>query len=207
MRDFLPALQASGFTLFIADGDMPDFCGSVLPTVGRFLELTGQTDRLEPYLPDDPEIEIQLDSPEQMCIRDSKRVYPESNRMNALMSSSRTATLTLSLIHISFLLDTYEDIAHPQRGSIGSLHPRIGRELLLSPSGLDRFFSVCEGQEIALRDDAQDLRPLRLTAGNPALTLDVQRSDVKQGFQLSSDPFAVLCGTAYIYICLLYTST
>lgn len=101
---------------------------------------------------------------------------------------------------LSFLLDTYEDIAHPQRGSIGSLHPRIGRELLLSPSGLDRFFSVCEGQEIALRDDAQDLRPLRLTAGNPALTLDVQRSDVKQGFQLSSDPFAVLCGTAYIYI-------
>ena len=64
MRDFLPALQAAGHTLFIADGDMPDFCGSVLPAVGRFMELTGQAERLEPYLPEDPDIEITLDSPE-----------------------------------------------------------------------------------------------------------------------------------------------
>lgn len=101
---------------------------------------------------------------------------------------------------LSFLLDTYEDIAHPQRGSIGSLHPHIGRDLLLSPAALDRFFSVCEGREIALRGDGPDLHPLRLKSGNPVLTLDVQRSDVKKGFQFSGDPFSVVCGRESIYV-------
>lgn len=101
---------------------------------------------------------------------------------------------------LSFLLDTYEDIAHPQRGSIGSLHPHIGRDLLLSPAALDRFFSVCEGRDIALRGDGPDLHSLRLKTGNPVLTLDVQRSDVKKGFQFSGDPFSVVCGTESIYV-------
>lgn len=104
---------------------------------------------------------------------------------------------------LAFLLDTYEDIAHPQRGTIGSLHPRIGRELLLSPAALDRFFAVCEGKEIALRSDSpqeKELRPLFLKSGDPALTLDVQRSDVKEGFQLSGELFSALCGTGCLYV-------
>ena len=101
---------------------------------------------------------------------------------------------------LAFLLDMYEDIAHPQRGTIGSLHPRLGRELLLSPAGLDRFFAVCEGQEILLKGDGQDLHPLLLKNGDPALSLDVQRTDIKGGFQLSGDSFSALCGTEYLYV-------
>ncbi|MBE6762883.1 MAG: hypothetical protein E7553_00805 [Ruminococcaceae bacterium] len=59
----LDALQASHGSLFIADKDMPAFCGGVLRAVDGFVTLTGDTAALDSYRPAVLEAELYLDAP------------------------------------------------------------------------------------------------------------------------------------------------
>ena len=59
----LDALQASHGSLFIADKDMPAFCGSALRAVDGFITLTGDSAILDSYRPAAYEAELYLDAP------------------------------------------------------------------------------------------------------------------------------------------------
>lgn len=101
---------------------------------------------------------------------------------------------------LEFLLNKYDDIAHPQRGMYASLHPKIGRELTLSPANLDHIFDLYEGQVISQRTEGQETSPLLLRTQDPLLPIQVQRSEVKQGFTFTCDPFIGVSGAKYLYI-------
>lgn len=94
---------------------------------------------------------------------------------------------------LSFLLGRYEEILAGRGSAYPAVPPRVGRELPLSPSALDRFFALYAGREVAFRD-GQKTGALRLAEGNPPLTAEIGRSTVKQGFTVRCDAHSACRG-------------
>ncbi len=100
---------------------------------------------------------------------------------------------------LSFLLGRYEEILAGRGSAYPAVPPRVGRELPLSPSALDRFFALYAGREVAFRD-GQKTGALRLAEGNPPLTAEIGRSTVKQGFTVRCDGAFSLPGARRLYV-------
>ncbi|WP_130861693.1 DEAD/DEAH box helicase [Bacilliculturomica massiliensis] len=60
---FLTALKQNGGSLYVAEGDMVRFCGSVLPALQEFAEFSGDTECLSRYVPEQMAAKVYLDSP------------------------------------------------------------------------------------------------------------------------------------------------
>lgn len=64
MAGWIDAARHARGGLFIADGDLTEFCSAVLPVIAPHIRLEGEPERLEPFRPRAMEAAVYLDAPE-----------------------------------------------------------------------------------------------------------------------------------------------
>ena len=87
---------------------------------------------------------------------------------------------------LRFLMDSCADIrSHASLQMEFGRPPRLGRELPLTPAGLDRFFSLYRGQRVPLAVSGEGKRDIRLLEGTPRLSVQVAYDTARSGVTLS----------------------
>lgn len=134
-------------------------------------------------------------------------VVKDLNRFYDDMLASRTTEYgtRLTLLHhpdafdeasrplLRFLMDCCADIrSHASLQFAFGRPPRLGRELPLTPAGLDRFFSLCLDHPVSLASAGGGTREFHLLDGKPPLTVHIERAEARGGLTLSMPcpPFA-----------------
>ena len=98
---------------------------------------------------------------------------------------------------VAFLMSCWGEIM--VRQPWGAAPTRVGRELVLGPAALDRFFRLYEGKTVPCREGGET-RNLLFRDGSPAMTVRVEPDEIKRGFELTCGPIHAFSGDNRLYI-------